>query len=107
MVDLRQPALRAAVDLLNSVDPDQTRTRMVLAPDLLNGAYDLGALKQASAVLKAAVADPAITDAELKGVLNRQSAKMWGAEFHRAFTPREFLSELSAAIDAYVATAKP
>lgn len=107
MVDLRHPDLRASVGLLNYVDPDEHRTGMVLAPDLLNGAYDRGALKRASEVLKAAVADQGTTDAELKGVLNRQSAKMWGAEFDRAFTPREFLSELSAAIDAYLATAKP
>ena len=43
-----------------------------------------------------------ISNAELKGLLNRATDKTWGWEYARIFTPREFLEELKLAIENYL-----
>lgn len=102
MIDLHSPAVTEAAALLNAVEPDETRKRMILAPDLLAGVIDAPRMAEASALLATIIADDAITNAEIKGLLNRVSARTWGVDYDRAFKPREFLAELIAAIDAYL-----
>jgi len=96
------PDLRWAVDLLNYGDPDQTGRRMVLADDLMAGRADRAGLQKAADRLAALRADPAITDAEIKGLLNRASNKTWGGEYDRVFEPREFVAELERAMRDYL-----
>ncbi|MFN3559052.1 MAG: hypothetical protein ACK4UQ_07165 [Brevundimonas sp.] len=100
MIDLHSLAVTEAASLLNAVEPDATRKRMVLAPDLVGGVVGKQHLAEAAALLAKIIADEAITNAELKGLLNRVSARTWGVEYDRTFKPREFLAELIAAIDA-------
>jgi hypothetical protein len=102
MIDLNSPAVIEAASLLNSVQPDETRKRMVMTSDISGGLGDRRRLAEASTLLAAIIADERITTAELKGLLNRASSRTWGVEYDRAFKPREFLAELVDAIDALV-----
>ncbi len=98
--------VKQAVDLINYADPDSSGQHIVLADDLLAGAFgpspNLSRFRQSAEALAEILADESISNADLKGLLNRASAKMWGAEYERRFTPREFLEELKAAIEKYV-----
>ncbi len=103
-VKLDNPSLLVAVQLLTCADPDETGEHIVLADDLMsNSSYIFGAaLPLALEALTAVLADESISNAELKGLLNRATDKTWGWEYARIFTPREFLEELKLAIENYL-----
>ena len=102
MARLDDPLLKWAVFLLNNADPDETKLRMVLADDLMAHQGDRASLEQAAEKLAALREDETISNGEIKGLLNRASAKMWGSEYDRVFKPREFVSELERAVRDYL-----
>ena len=89
-------------DLINHAEPDGPRTGMVLAPDLTPDWVDQAFLAFALRELDAVLADETVTNADLKGLLNRASAGTWGMEYDRVFTAREFLQALRAAVKAHL-----
>lgn len=93
--------LLSAVDLINYADPDEGGVRMVLADDLLVR-RDRPTLLRTLQTLTEALDDESISNGEWKGLLNRASAKTWGSEYSRVFTPREFLDELKQALENYL-----
>ena len=99
---LENPVLKSAVDLLNYADPDETGLRMVMADDLMLHAGNRAGLERSIDILNATTADGSISNADIKGLLNRASGKMWGAEYSRTFEPREFLAELAIALKDYL-----
>jgi inosine/xanthosine triphosphate pyrophosphatase family protein len=94
--------LKWAVDLLNYADPDQVGQHIVLADDLMARRADRASLEQAADRLAALRDDQTITNAEIKGLLNRASGKTWGGEYDRVFEPREFVAELERAVRDYL-----
>jgi len=86
--------LPETAELLNYAEPDAAQTGMVMASDLMAGFVSRDWLEAGLENLHAVLADGSLTTADLKGPLNRASAKMWGFEYNRRFTPREFLEEL-------------
>jgi hypothetical protein len=88
--------------LIHYADPDESRTGMVLATDLMEGRVEPAFLELALRKLEGALADSAVTTADLKGALNRASDGTWGMEYDRIFTPREFLEALRGAVEAYL-----
>jgi phage gp37-like protein len=99
---LDDPLLKWSVDLLNYADPDETRHRVVLADDLMAHRANRASLEQAADRLAALSADEQVSNAEIKGLLNRASGRTWGIEYDRVFKPREFLSELEYAVRDYL-----
>ena len=91
-----------ATDLINYVDPDEARTGMVMAEDLMAHVVSREHLRAALANLREVLADRTVTTADLKGHLNRASGRTWGMEYDRRFTPREFLEALAGAIETYL-----
>ncbi|HYD26093.1 hypothetical protein [Brevundimonas sp.] len=91
-----------AIDLINYVDPDEARTGMVMSEDLMAHVVSREHLRMALANLREVLADQAVTNADLKGRLNRASGRTWGGEYDRVFSPREFLETLAAAVEAYL-----
>ena len=104
MTHLNDPHLLFAVSLINVADPDKATNGMRFADDLMDATElsDHPELPICLQKLEVLLADPAISSAELKGLLNRASAKTWGIEYDRAFTPKEFLEALTAALREYI-----
>lgn len=102
MSRLDDPLLKWAIDLINHADPDETGQRMVLADDLMERRADRAGLERAVGALAALGRDETVTDAEIKGLLNRASGKSWGIEYDRVFEPRAFLAELEQAVREYL-----
>lgn len=94
--------LKWAVDLLNYADPDQSGRHIVLADDLMAHRGDRASLERAAARLAALRDDQTISNAEIKGLLNRASGKTWGGEYGRTFEPRAFVAELERAVRDYL-----
>ena len=102
MSRLENPLLKWAVDLLNYAGPDETGVRMVMLDDLMEDVGDRFSLERATEAIAALNADEAISNGEIKGLLNRASGKTWGIEYHRTYRPREFLAELKGALKDYL-----
>ncbi|MBW8302579.1 MAG: hypothetical protein K0M78_01255 [Brevundimonas sp.] len=96
------PDLKWAIDLLNYADPDETGQHIVLADDLMAHRADRASLERAADRLAALRDDQTISNAEIKGLLNRASGKTWGGEYDRVFEPREFVAELERAVRDYL-----
>ena len=94
--------LQWAVFLLNYADPDETRQHVVLADDLMAQLGDRASLGRAADRLAALRDDQTISNAEIKGLLNRASGKTWGIEYDRVLEPREFVAELERAVRDYL-----
>lgn len=96
--------LGQAVRLIAFADPDPTGRRMVLADDLLSGRAEgtRANLEAADRRLAEALADESVSNADLKGVLNRASGKTWGVDYDRRFTAREFVEEMRRAVQDYL-----
>ena len=100
---LDNETLRFAVDLINYADPDPTGMHMVLADDLLQPwQHDRANLQRALQVLTEVLDSGTFSGGELKGLLNRASAKTWGFEYSRSFTSAEFVAELKLALENYL-----
>lgn len=99
---LDDPDLRSAIDLINYVDPDETRLQMVVADDLMSEFADRAALLFAADKLATLCADETISSADIKGLLNRASGKTWGVWYNRKFEPRAFVAELERAVRDYL-----
>ena len=99
---LDDPLLKSAIDLLNYADPDGTGKHMVLADDLMAHRADRASLEAAADKLAALRNDETISNAEIKGQLNRASGKTWGIEYGRVFEPRAFVAELERAVRDYL-----
>lgn len=94
--------LNWALDLLNYADPDPSGQRIVLADDLIEHHADRASLEQAANQLAALRLNETVSNADIKGLLNRVSAKTWGMEYDRRFEPREFVEELERAVRDYL-----
>ncbi|MFA4893148.1 hypothetical protein [Brevundimonas sp.] len=97
-----EAVLKWAIDLLNYADRDQTGQHIVLADDLMAHHADRANLERAADRLAALRDDDTISNAEIKGLLNRASSKTWGGEYDRVFEPREFVAELERAVRDYL-----
>ena len=103
MVRLSDKYLLQAVDLINAADPDEAGTGMRIADDLMKARDgDDSALPICLQRLDGLLADTNVSTAELKGLLNRASNKTWGIQYDRAFSPRQFLEALRAALEEYI-----
>jgi hypothetical protein len=109
MVRLNDQYLLLAVDLINMADPDEAGTGMRIADDLMKARFfaDDSALPICLQRLNGLLADSNVSSAELKGLLNRASAKTWGIQYDRAFTPRQFLEALRTALEEYIRRHRP
>lgn len=104
MVRLSDQYLLLAVDLINMADPDEAGTGMRIADDLMKARFsaDESSLPICHQRLNGLLADPDVSSAELKGLLNRASAKTWRMQYDRPFTPRQFLEALRTALQEYI-----
>lgn len=104
MVRLTDPHLLFAVSLINMADPDNSANGMRIADDLMEASVltDHSEIPVGIQKLTELLADPNVSSGDMKGLLNRASAKTWGIEYDRAFTPRDFLEALKSALEDYV-----
>ena len=67
--------------ILRCIDPADDGTSIVIAHDLLDPDFPQAGFKEASAYLTQLLADPEISNADLKGLLNRETSSAWSMEF--------------------------
>jgi hypothetical protein len=75
---LRPPA--AFSELLRCMDPVEDGARVAIADDLLRPDFPKSGFREAVEFLDSLLADPAVSNADLKGLLNRETSSMWAAE---------------------------
>jgi len=92
------PALH---EILHSLDPIDEGTSVAIARDLLGRSFPKAGFKEANEFLKQLLADPDVSNADLKGLLNRETSSSWSMEFGfgaDAKAARRFLEALQQAI---------
>ena len=79
---------------------------MVLADDLMeNNVLGQGcrqALERAGSTLTQFVDDESLTNAEVKGILNRACGRCWGMGYEPVLKPKEFVIALRDAVNDYL-----
>jgi hypothetical protein len=97
--DKRPPA--AFSQILHSLDPVNGGKSIAIARDLLGSHFPKQGFVEAGAFLDRLLADPAISNADLKGLLNRETASSWAVEFEfgsDAKAARRYLEALRQAL---------
>ncbi len=88
-------------EILHALDPVEGGTSVVIAPDLLPRDFPRAGLTEAGEFLDRLLADPDVSNADLKGLLNRETSSSWSMEFSfgaDAKAARRFLEALRQAI---------
>jgi hypothetical protein len=97
--EMRPPAALSVI--FRCLDPADDGTSIVIAHDLLDPDFPQTGFKEASAYLAQLLADPEIPNADLKGLLNRETSCAWSLEFGfgaDAKAARRYLEALQQAI---------
>lgn len=95
----RPPAALSVI--LQCLDPVDDGTSIAIAHDLLGPDFPQSGLKEASSFLTQLLTDPEVSNADLKGLLNRETSSTWSMEFGfgaDAKAARRYLEVLQEAI---------
>jgi hypothetical protein len=79
MGDVLHPP-RALSELLGCLDAVEEGTTIAIATDLLNSNFPDSGFKEAADFLDRLLADPTVSNADLKGLLNRETSSAWAME---------------------------
>ena len=99
---LRPPA--AFSELLSCADPAGDDAGLVIAADLLRPDFPKSGFREATDFIDGVLADPAVSNADLKGLLNRETSSAWSLDLGfagNAKAARRCLEAFRAAIVQY------
>ncbi len=95
--------LEFALSVATAADPDRDARRPVIVPDLVRANdWDRETLATMRASLAAALNDPTISNADLKGALQRSAGRAWQMPYDHIFKPREFAEALLVALEVHL-----